>query len=108
MLLMALKYVPLRRKGTRSETTISVSTIIPPPPMPWMERPTSMTVKLFATAATMAPTEKKAKETNTIGLRPKMCENEAKFGWKTVDVRRNDVPDQNASIAEPFSFCAMI
>jgi hypothetical protein len=30
-----------------------------------------------------------------------MCEKEPITGWNTVDVRRNEVPDQNASSAVP-------
>lgn len=55
----------------------------PPPPIPWMERPASMLVKLFARPAIMVPTKNKVSETRTRGLRPKILENEAKFGWKT-------------------------
>jgi hypothetical protein len=35
------------------------------------------------------------------GMRPKICEKLAKFGWKTVLARRKAVPDQNASMAVP-------
>lgn len=41
-------------------------------------------------------------------LRPKMCEKEPRTGWKTVEVKRNDVPDQNASMADPWRALAMI
>ena len=30
------------------------------------------------------------------------------MGCRTVEVNKNDVPDQKASIALPFSFCAII
>jgi hypothetical protein len=60
-----------------------------------------MTVKFFDNAAMIAPTVKKVKATKTKGFRPKMCENELKLGWKTVEVKRNDVPAQNASMAVP-------
>ena len=73
-----------------------------------MLRPTSTTVKLLARAATMTPARKKAKLTKTIGLRPKMCENEPMTGWKTVEVSRKLVPAQKASIADPCSARAMI
>lgn len=62
----------------------------------------------MATAATMAPMVKKTRATMTKGLRPKMCENDAKFGWKTVEVSKKDVPAQKASMAVPFSAWAMI
>lgn len=108
MELMKLNHLPRSRRGTRSVTTISVSAITPPPPMPWMDLPTRMTPKLFATAAMMAPTPKKVKLMKMIGFRPKM---ELKFpstGWKTVVVRRKAVPAQNASIAVPPSSFAMM
>lgn len=41
-------------------------------------------------------------------LRPKMWEKDPRIGWKTVDVKRNDVPLQNASMAEPPNAFAMI
>jgi hypothetical protein len=37
-----------------------------------------------------------------------MCEKEAHDGWKTVDVRRNDVPAQKASIAVLFRLEEMV
>ena len=42
------------------------------------------------------------------GFLPKMSLREPMTGWKTVEVRRKDVPDQKASIAVPFSSFAMI
>lgn len=43
--------------------------------------------------------------TSSTGLRPMMWDKEAHVGWKTVDVRRKEVPAQNASMAVPFKFC---
>ena len=86
-----------------SVTVISAREIIPPPPTPWIERPTRIMVKLFAMAATMAPTVKKTSATRIRLRRPKMSEREAKFGWKTVEVIRKEVPDQKASIVVPWS-----
>ncbi len=106
--LMIPNHCPLKRKGTKSVTRISVKAINPPPPMPWNDLPTRSVPKSLARAATRAPIRKKIRPTITIGLRPKMCENEAKLGWKIVEHRRKDVPDQNASIAVPLSLCAMI
>jgi hypothetical protein len=40
-------------------------------------------------------------ETMIIGIRPKICDNEANDGWNTVEASRKDVPDQKASIAVP-------
>ena len=37
-----------------------------------------------------------------------MWEKDPRTGWKTVEVRRNDVPAQNASMAEPPSALAII
>jgi len=42
------------------------------------------------------------------GIRPKIWLKLAKFGWKTVDASKNEVPDQKASMAVPFNLCAMI
>ena len=43
--------------------------------------------------------------TSTI-FRPMMCEKDAHAGWKTVEVRKKDVPVQKALIAVPLSFLA--
>jgi len=51
---------------------------------------------------------KRTSETIITGFRPKMWEKEAKFGWKIVEQRRKEVPDQKASIAVPLSLSAMI
>lgn len=91
-----------------SVTTISVKAIKPPPPTPCSERPTRRVVKLLATAQIMAPTVKNTKAVKIMGFRPKMWEKEAKLGWKMVEQRRKEVPDQKASMAEPLSFWAMI
>lgn len=73
-----------------------------------MERPTRITVKLPATAAMIDPAKKKPRLMYIKVLRPNMCENDPSTGWKTVDVKRNDVPDQKASMAEPPRALAMI
>ena len=83
---------------------ISVNAISPPPPMPWMDRPTSNVAKFRASAETRAPTRKRARPVKIIGFRPKMWEKEAKFGWKMVEQSKKEVPDQKASIAVPRSF----
>ena len=102
------KYCPRNLNGIRSVTMISISTNKPPPPTPCRERPTSSVAKSFATAATIAPIKKKTRAIRIIGFRPKMWEKEAKFGWKMVEQRRKEVPDQKASIAVPLSLSAMI
>lgn len=101
MELMRPNHLPLNLNGTRSVTTISVRAIKPPPPIPCNERPTSKTSKFGLVAATMAPTTKKTRPTMIIGFLPKMCEKLAKLGWKMVEHRRKEVPDQKASIAVP-------
>jgi hypothetical protein len=87
---------------------ISVRAIMPPPPTPWIERPTRITVKLSATAATIEPTVKNSKASRIKGFLPKIFEKDAKLGWNTVEHSRNEVPAQKASIAVPCSFSAMI
>jgi hypothetical protein len=49
----------------------------------------------------IAPAAKKVNAANKAALRPNECEKETNVGWKTVDVRRNEVPAQKASIAVP-------
>lgn len=82
--------------------------MMPPPPIPWTVRPTSKSVNPLATAARMAPTVKKTNASRTIGFLPKMSENNPKLGCRTVEASKKEVPDQNASMAEPRSFCEMI
>jgi hypothetical protein len=65
-------------------------------------------VKLLAVAAATAPIKKRVSEKKMRGLRPKMWEKEPRTGWKIVEVRRKEVPDQKASIAVPLSTLAMI
>lgn len=81
---------------------ISVREIMPPPPTPWMLRPTKREVKFWASAPTIAPTVKKRRATRRRGLRPSIYESEAKVGWKAVEDRRNDVPHQKAAMALPW------
>jgi hypothetical protein len=73
---------PRTERGTKSVTSISPKVKIPPPPIPWIERPTSLgsqlegchsarmrqthiMVKFVATAATMDPTAKNKEEHRT-------------------------------------------
>src|ERR1700712_3736066 len=95
----------------------------PPPPTPWIDRPTRSSVKLLAAEAVIAPTVKSPRANKRTGVLPNIWDKEAHVGWKTVDVRRNDVPVlihklagtkdaqygtyQNASIADPLSFRAI-
>ena len=41
-------------------------------------------------------------------LRPMMCEKEAHAGWKTVEVRRKDVPVQKSWMAVPLRILARV
>jgi hypothetical protein len=108
-----------------SVTMISERAMIPPLPIPWRERPTSRQVKFSATPATTAPTKKNSMDVRTRGLRPKIFENDAKLGCKTVyDVgqafsvpkqgclpvedSRKAVPHQKASMAVPFRLCEIV
>ena len=59
---------------------ISETAMIPPPPIPWIVRPTRIKVKFFATAHKMAPTVKNTREVRINGLRPKMFEKDPKTG----------------------------
>lgn len=56
---------------------------MPPPPIPWIHRPTNNWPTFFETPATTAPTKKKMIAMMKTGRRPKMLEKETKFGWKT-------------------------
>jgi hypothetical protein len=75
--------------------------IIPPPPTPWMVRPTSRVMKSFATLAMMIPTRKNMVQVVSTTLRPKMSDRAPVGSWKTVELRRKLVPVQNASMAVP-------
>ena len=58
-------------------------------------------VKFLATAQTMEPTVKKVRARRRRGRRPHRWEKATQFGCQTVEVRRNEVPAQKASIALP-------
>jgi hypothetical protein len=75
--------------------------IIPPTPVPCIHLPTSITVKFFEIPQRIAPSVKRKSATRRSALRPKRSDRERKFGWQTVEARRNDVPVQRASIAVP-------
>lgn len=102
------KYWPRMASGTISVTTISVRQMTPPPPVPWILRPTSMRVKLSASAAMIAPARKRARLMKMRGFRPKIWLNEPMTGCHTVDVSRKDVPAQNASMPLPWRAFAII
>ena len=73
-------HFPRSRKGTRSVMRTSVRERMPPPPIPWILRPTKREVRVWASAPTIAPTVKKRRATRSRGLRPSMWENEEKVG----------------------------
>lgn len=81
----------------------------PPPPTPCMDRPTRRAATLFAAEARTVPTLKRNSAVRRTDLRPMMWENCAQVGWKTVEVRRNEVPHQKACIAVvPLSSTAIV
>ena len=54
------------------------------------------------------PAVKKDSAVRSTGRLPKIWLKEAHDGWKTVEVRRNEVPVQNACIEVPFSCVAIV
>ena len=79
----------------------SVMEMMPPPPEPWIERPTSMAVKFLAVAQTMEPIVKRVMAKRRRGRRPQRWEKVMKLGCQTMEVRRKDVPAQKAWMASP-------
>lgn len=65
-------------------------------------------MKSSAREQMMVPTVKMMRAVTSTILRPMMCEKDAHAGWKTVAVRRKDVPVQKALIAVPLSFLAIV
>jgi hypothetical protein len=96
-------HTPRCASGIRSVITTSDSARMPPPPMPWMVRPTRRTVKLLASAATMAPAPNHTQLPCSATRRPKMELADAMLGCSTQLARRKLVPVQNASSAVPLS-----
>jgi hypothetical protein len=74
---MKLNHFPRLRNGTRSVTIISDSVVIPPAPMPWIERPTSKTSSCCAMPQIIAPAVKKTSAVIRSGFLPNMEENAA-------------------------------
>ena len=74
---------------------------MPPPPMPWITRPTSKVVKELAQAQTIEEIMKRTREGTSSSRRPKISLRAAINGWTTAEVRRKEVPAQKASLAEP-------
>lgn len=74
---MAPKYAPRSLMGTKSVMMISLSSITPPPPMPWTVLPASITVKFCATPEMIMPIKKQMMQNVSAGIRPKMCDKAA-------------------------------
>ena len=56
------KYLGRNLRGTISQNMTWLRVMMPPPPTPWMLRPTNITVKLLATAHRTVPIVKKVSE----------------------------------------------
>lgn len=82
-------YCDCQNRKNRNEDKRSV-------PTPWIDLPTRITVKLFATAATIAPTPNRIKLNQIIAFLPNIWLKDPSTGWNTVDVSKNDVPLQKA------------
>lgn len=83
------KYFGLWRSGTISAKMTCPMVMMPPPPMPWIERPTKKTGKSLATGAQrMVPRVKNKTEARSISLRPKMSDRAAIKGWQTAQESR--------------------
>ena len=63
-------YLPRSRAGTTSAMMACESTIMPPPPMPWMARATMMIQMFGASAPTTEPTRYVLRAKMNSGLRP--------------------------------------
>lgn len=63
-------------------------TIMPPPPIPWMERPMRSRPNACAVEQMIVPTAKKMSEDMRQGTRPKMSDREAIKGMTTAQDRR--------------------
>lgn len=96
-------YVGRWRKGTMSVTMTRPRESKPLPPMPWIERPASISLKLFARQQMSVPTVKKDRDRRYMLRRPNTSDSATTNGWKTASVKRYDVPVQNVSTAIPFS-----
>lgn len=64
-------------------------------------------VKFFDNAQTMEPTVEKVRATRRGGRRPHRWDKATKFGCQTIEVRRNEVRTQKASIVLPLSATVM-
>ena len=105
--LIQANHRPLSLKDTMSVMMTYVSALSPPPPTPCTVRPTRRVVIFWAMAEMTAPAVNNVRATRSTDLRPNMWEREAHVGWKTVLVRRKEVPAQNASIAVPLRSAAI-
>ena len=95
------EYAPRNRMGTKSVMIMSLSKTIPPPPIPCMVRPTSITIELCATLEMIMPAVKQTMANVRVGKRPKMCNRAPRGRRKMVELRRKLVPVQKDSMAVP-------
>ena len=65
-------------------------------------------MKEWAIEQRIVPIVKMRRARRRMGLRPMMCEKEAHAGWKTVEVRRKDVPVQKSWMAVPLRILARV
>lgn len=103
-----LIHFPRCRSGIRSAMRTSVRAMIPPPPTPWMQRPTSITGILLHIAATIEPTVKATIAPKRVHFLPKMSDIMLNVGWNTVEATRKEVPAQKASMAVPLRASAIV
>ena len=61
---------------------------VPPPPIPWTERPARSWVKFWARQHTSVPIVKSRTDENKSWRRPKTSDNATMKGWKMAHVRR--------------------
>jgi hypothetical protein len=84
-----------------SVNTTSPRIMIPPPPIPWILRPTIRIERLWAVQQTVVPAVKIPSDVRRQIERPKISLTAAIIGIVTAHVRRYDVPIQKPSVAVP-------
>jgi hypothetical protein len=82
------KYWGLCLNGTMSQNITWLIVMIPPPPIPWIDRPAKSTAKSFATEHVVVPIVKNTRANRRSGRRPKLSDIDAMTGWKTALERR--------------------
>lgn len=86
---------------------VRVNEMMPPPPPPWIQRPASIKVKPMEAEQRIIPTVKKIRDAISICCRPNVWLIEVMTGRKMAEVKRYEVPAQNASTDVPSSLCAI-